>query len=264
MRLLAWLLCVHALVDLGLHRDVQITERIARYPQHVLEAFTTNFPVLLPAVLFTGAYLTGALVLSWLMLPVFRRLPDGALWVSGKLPAFLYVIVGIVAAFELRRHFGFVAPVDGFAPWMVALTVTCLALPVTARIALTVRGRVSELQRADFTRTARAVGLPERRVRAGVLRVVRPEALGLLAGEAVGLAVAMAIIEGLFNFPGLGLQMFRSFAGVFGGVGGYAAGALNSSVPFASGAALYLLLLAGVFTGVLSVLAARLDPRRHP
>ena len=261
MRLFAWLLLVHFLIFAGLHRDQSWTARLAGYPPALWRFVDGGFAPLLPSLGLTGVYLLGALLVAWLLLPALRRLPSGALWGVGQLPPFLFTLLAVVVALALRSAFGWETPVDAWAPWMLASTLVTLALPGAARLALFLNGRSRELDGADFSRTARAVGLDERRVRAGVARLLRPEAVGLLAGEAVGLAVAVAIIEGLFQFPGLGYVVVKAFGTVFGGLG-YQPGDLALYAPDAADAALLLLLLAGLFTLALGALAWRLDPRR--
>lgn len=261
MRLFLWLLLIHFLIFAGLHRDQGWAARLSGYPPELWRFVSGGFAPLLPNLGLTGVYLLLTLLVSWLLLPALRSLPDALLWGLGQLPPFLFTLLAVVAALALRGAFGWATPLDAWAPWMLLSTVVTLALPGAGRLALFLANRRRELDGTDFSRTARAMGLGEKRVRTGVARLLRPEAVGLLAGEAVGLAVAVAIVEGLFQFPGLGYIVVKAFGTVFGGLG-YQPGDLALYAPDAADAALLLLLLAGLFTLALNALAWRLDPRR--
>ena len=93
---------------------------------------------------------------------------------------------------------------NGALPNLV-LPVTVLALPQIAIISRLTRAGMIEVLRSNYVRTARAKGLPERRIvtrhalRAAILPLVSylgPACAGLLTGSLV--------VERIFNLPGLG------------------------------------------------------------
>jgi peptide/nickel transport system permease protein len=101
-----------------------------------------------------------------------------------------------------------------FLPW---LTIAMVSAAFYTRM---VRGNLLETMSEDYIRTARAKGLPERRViyRHGLRAALTPVVtmLGLDIGFLLGGAV---ITETVFNIPGLGLYAIRSiFTNNFPGV----------------------------------------------
>jgi oligopeptide transport system permease protein len=94
------------------------------------------------------------------------------------------------------------------------LPATALSLPFAAYIARLTRAGVIEELQADYVRTARAKGLPERTV---VLRHVLPNAL-LPVVSYLGPATAAAmtgsfVIEKVFAIPGLGMHFVDAVLG---------------------------------------------------
>ena len=134
--------------------------------------------------------------------------------------------------------------------------VTALALPTAARAALATQHATGEALSADHSRVARAMGLPERAVQRRAARVALPERAAGLAGDALGLALSLSVIEGLLQFPGVGNEVYVALQGTFAGADGQPFGAQSLSASLAA-----LLGLALLFAGIGRALAARLDPR---
>jgi oligopeptide transport system permease protein len=97
------------------------------------------------------------------------------------------------------------------SPWHLVLPAICLAAPYAAYIARLVRTGMLDVLSQDYIRTARAKGLPARRVilrhalRGALLPVVSylgPAIAGLLTGSLV--------IEQIFAIPGLGMHFIQA------------------------------------------------------
>ncbi len=85
------------------------------------------------------------------------------------------------------------------------LPVVSLALPQVAAIARLTRGAMLETLSADFVRTARAKGLPERRViSAHVLPAAVLPVVSYLGPAIAGVLTGSVIVEQIFALPGLG------------------------------------------------------------
>lgn len=87
----------------------------------------------------------------------------------------------------------------------LVLPVATLALPTIAYIARLTRGSLLEVLRADYIRTARAKGLPERQV---ILRhALRPALLpvvSFLGPVAAAVLTGSLVVESVFGLPGTG------------------------------------------------------------
>src|SRR5215212_6899332 len=127
-------------------------------------------------------------------------------------------------------------------PWLV------LAAAFAALYARLLRGNLIETMSEDYIRTARAKGLPERRVvmRHGVRSAITP--IVTAAGLDIGILLGGAILtETVFNIPGIGRLAFDSIQ--------------NSDLPMIQGTVLmgaFFIILANL---VVDVLYAFLDPR---
>jgi oligopeptide transport system permease protein len=111
----------------------------------------------------------------------------------------------------------------------LVLPVVVLALPQVAVISRLVRTGMVEVLRSNYIRTARAKGLPERRIlarhafRAAVLPLV-----SYLGPACAGLLTGALVVERIFNLPGLGKffvvsALQRDYTVVMGMVIAYAA-----------------------------------------
>jgi peptide/nickel transport system permease protein len=126
-------------------------------------------------------------------------------------------------------------------PWIV------LAAGSAAVFARLIRGSMIETMKEDYIRTARAKGLPERKVvRQGVRASINP-IVTLLALEIGVLLGGAILVETVFNIPGVGRLSYNSI--------------INSDFSVIQGT----VLLASMFIIVANILAdiayAYLDPR---
>jgi peptide/nickel transport system permease protein len=126
-------------------------------------------------------------------------------------------------------------------PWIV------LASTGVAVYARLMRGSLIETMSEDYIRTARAKGLPERRVvrhavRASINPIITlaPLEIGLLLGGAV-------LIERVFNIPGVGQLAYNSI--------------IQSDFPVIQGTVLMAAMFIIVANIVVDILYAYLDPR---
>ncbi len=87
----------------------------------------------------------------------------------------------------------------------------CLALVLFGYIARITRAGVIEAADADYTRTAYLKGLPTRTViRRHVLRNALLPTIAVVATQTSYLVGGLLIVEGLFNYQGVGLQVYVS------------------------------------------------------
>ncbi len=87
----------------------------------------------------------------------------------------------------------------------------CLALVLFGYIARITRAGVIEAADADYTRTAYLKGLPTRTViRRHVLRNALLPTIAVVATQTSYLVGGLLIVEGLFNYQGIGLQVYQS------------------------------------------------------
>ncbi len=131
------------------------------------------------------------------------------------------------------------------------LPVITLALPQVAYIARLTRGSMIEVLRSDFIRTARAKGLPTRRL---VLRhALKPALLPVvsyLGPATAGIITGSVVIEQIFGLPGLGRYFVQ--------------GALNRDYTLVMGVVVFFGVLIVLFNLLVDLAYAALDPRvRH-
>jgi peptide/nickel transport system permease protein len=87
----------------------------------------------------------------------------------------------------------------------------CLALVLFGYIARITRAGVIEAADSDYTRTAYLKGLPTRTViRRHVLRNALLPTIAVVATQTSYLVGGLLIVEGLFNYQGIGLQVYLS------------------------------------------------------
>jgi peptide/nickel transport system permease protein len=129
-------------------------------------------------------------------------------------PPFMFGMVLLLVALRTR-----VAPAGGWntSPadsltyiWLPALALSVALAPVIAR---SLRQSIRETFAQDFVEAAIARGLPRRRV---VLRHVLPNSLlpiiGLIGYSLGGLIGGAAVVEVVFNIPGIGARMMAAVA----------------------------------------------------
>ena len=132
------------------------------------------------------------------------------------------------------------------------LPATTLAIPLAVAVARTLRGALDAEMSRPYVRTARSIGLPERRV---VLRHALRNALGApltMVGLQLGLLFAnILIVERIFAWPGLGLYATQSFDA--------------SDLPAVLGVALFLGVIYVMVNALIDAVVAWADPRvRRP
>ncbi|MFK7602720.1 hypothetical protein ACI3L1_10960 [Deinococcus sp. SM5_A1] len=255
--LLASFLLLHAALLLGMQRQIPMPQRMAAYPAQLLGIFKPDvLATVLPLALLSGTYLLGGLGLAWVLAALLARVARPALWVLEGLPPFLLLVAGVGAGLAVTVPRGWDFPLTEWSPPMLALIVTALALPAAARAALATQHATGEALAADHSRVARAMGLSERAVLRRAARVALPERAAGLAGDVLGLALSLAVIEGVLQFPGVGNEVYVALQGTFAGADGQPFQAQSLSASLAA-----LLGLALLFAWGGRALAARLDPR---
>jgi len=94
---------------------------------------------------------------------------------------------------------------NGGAAANLVLPVVVLALPQVAVISRLTRAGMIEVLRSNYIRTARAKGLPERRVISRhALRAALLPLVSYLGPACAGLLTGSLVVEKIFNLPGLG------------------------------------------------------------
>ncbi|MTD39550.1 oligopeptide ABC transporter permease OppB [Erwinia sp. CPCC 100877] len=130
----------------------------------------------------------------------------------------------------------------------VILPMVALSLAYIASIARITRGSMIEVLHSNFIRTARAKGLPMRRI---ILRhALRPALLPVISymGPAfVGIITGSMVIETIFGLPGIG-QLFVN-------------GALNRDYSLVLSLTILVGVLTILFNAVVDVLYALIDPK---
>lgn len=173
----------------------------------------------------SGFSITARLALMGVALSVVVGIPLGAIAAVKQYSAFDYgstflaiilaalpgywVALMLILFFSVRLG---VLPVSGLSSWKGwILPVISGGLSAIATIARMTRSSLLEVIRQDYIRTARAKGLPERKVimhhamRNGMIPVVT------VIGNIIGMSMAGTIItETIFNIPGLGLVMYKA------------------------------------------------------
>jgi len=221
--------------DLGLNAPVHI-----RYFEWITGAFVGDFgtshsfrvPVseligerlgMTISLAVAGMLLTLVLALS---LGIFaaskhRQIGDwGVMFLSQlgiAVPAFwLSILLVLLFAVKLRW-----LPPGGFAGWddpvaamrSLILPTVALALVQSSVLARVTRSSALEVMRQDFTRTARASGLSQRRI---LWRHVLPNALvpivTIVGMQFAALVTGTIVIENVFYLPGLGRLIFQSIS----------------------------------------------------
>lgn len=135
------------------------------------------------------------------------------------------------------------------AGWQVwVLPVISLALPQIAYIARLTRGSMIEVLRSNYIRTARAKGLPGRRVIVGhALRPALLPVLSYLGPALAGIITGSVVIETIFGIPGLGRFFVQ--------------GALNRDYTLVLGVVVFYGTLIVLFNLLVDLLYAAFDPR---
>ncbi|MBZ9713193.1 ABC transporter permease subunit [Deinococcus multiflagellatus] len=252
--LLGW----HAALVVGTPRHLPLPERVLAYPGVLASVFAPEIlgPVA-EAALQSAAYLLGGVALAWGLAGVLRRAPLGLLWVLDTVPPFLLLLLGVALGLAVTLRQGWTFPLTPWSPLMLALMVGSLALPMAARAAGQGRAAYHEALAADHSRAARAMGLPEAQVQRRAAALARPVQAASLGADALGLALSLALLEGLLHFPGVGDTVYLAVQGQFSETGQLE----GERLTLFAGALLALLVLAALAHLGLRWAAARLDPR---
>jgi peptide/nickel transport system permease protein len=168
--------------------------------------------------------------------------------------------LALIMLFLFAKDIGKVAVFDGantytgitnnFGQWFGSLIMPWFVLAATqaAIYSRLLRGNLLEVMGEDYIRTARAKGLPERRViwRHGVRSAITPvvTVLGLDIGVLLGGAV---LTETVFDIPGIGRLNYNAI--------------VNNDIPIVQGTVLIAAMFIIVANIVVDVLYAYLDPR---
>jgi oligopeptide transport system permease protein len=133
-------------------------------------------------------------------------------------------------------------------PRTMALPIAALALPQIAYIARLMRASMIEVLSSNFIRTARAKGLPGRKV---ILRHALKPALmpviSYLGPATAGVITGSVVIEQIFGIPGIGRHFVQA--------------ALNRDYTLVMGVVLFYGTLIIVFNFIVDLLYGVLDPR---
>lgn len=207
------------------------------------------------SILIGSAALSAALVLG-LLAGTFAALRQNS-WIDYSVMATAMTgitIPNFVMAPLLTLIFGILLgwlPVGGWGggrPEYLILPIITLALPQVAAVARLTRGSMIEVMRANFIRTARAKGLPERitilrhALKAGMLPVV-----SYLGPTAAGLITGSVVIEQIFQIPGIGRYFIQA--------------ALNRDYPLVMGTVIVFAVAIIVLNLIVDVLYGLLDPK---
>ena len=160
-------------------------------------------------------------------------------------PAFFLALILIYfIAFRMR-----LLPLSGYGtPLHLILPVLSVALPTAAAYAIFLRSNVLNQVSSEYARTARAKGLANARV---AIKHVLPNALipvvTLASLDFAYLLTGVVLVESIFNYPGIGLQVLQAVN--------------NRDVPVIMGSVFVGALLIGLGNLIADLIVARLDPR---
>ncbi|MBK4783217.1 MAG: oligopeptide ABC transporter permease OppB [Pantoea sp. Pent] len=124
------------------------------------------------------------------------------------------------------------------------LPMVALSLAYIASIARITRGSMIEVMHSNFIRTARAKGLPLRRI---VLRHALKPVLSYMGPAFVGIITGSMVIESIYGLPGIG-QLFVN-------------GALNRDYSLVMSLTILVGVLTILFNAIVDVLYAVIDPK---
>jgi peptide/nickel transport system permease protein len=163
---------------------------------------------------------------------------------------FLFLFASDIGKFKLLPGSGsYVGLTSDPGKWFTSLIMPWIVLAAgsAAVFARLVRGSLIEAMGEDYIRTARAKGLPERRVvRQGVRSAINPSVT--LFGLEIGILLGGAIlVETVFNVPGIGRLSYNSI--------------IDSDFTVIQGTVLLAALFIIVANIIVDIVYAYLDPR---
>lgn len=238
----------------------------------VVEFPTTVDSLVLSALLWTSGLMGAAIVISFLVGNVigtllgWERTPR---WLNRiltvplvftALPAFM---VGLLLINVISYNLDWLPPNGAYDPsvepgWSAAFVASVIEhaiLPVTAVVmvtmggwALSMRGMMITTAGEEYVRLAEAKGLRARRVLFSyqVRNAILPQVtrLGITLGS---IASGFVVIERVFNYPGLGMRLFRAVT--------------RNDYPVIQGVAWYLILGVAFAVLVVDLVCPLIDPR---
>lgn len=153
--------------------------------------------------------------------------------------AFLYVFAYLLGLFPLKG-------VETWQGWV--LPVVSMALPLSFYYAIFLRTNMLNAIGEDYSRTARAKGLPYLRV---AMKHVLPNAMipvvAIAGMRFAGLLTGVIIIETVFGIPGIGLTITRATQ--------------FRDIPIIMASVFLTSIFVGMFNMIADLVIARLDPR---
>lgn len=165
--------------------------------------------------------------------------------VFSSMPSFWLALM-LVQRFAVKIHLFPVSGIESLAGWI--LPVVSLAIGYTASVARLTRSSILEAIRQDYITTARAKGVPERRVL--YRHVLKNSLIPVITsvGSMFGMALGGALIaETIFSVPGLGTYTIASLT--------------NRDYPAIQGSVLFLSMLFSLIILLVDILYALVDPR---
>ncbi|MSQ87038.1 MAG: ABC transporter permease [Alphaproteobacteria bacterium] len=182
-----------------------------------------------------GVAMTGIAVPSFVLAPLMTLL--------------FGVVLKLLPIATLEPSGGLARAVPALGPYVpYILPVIALAIPQVAIIARLTRGAMIEVLRQNYIRTARAKGLPEKRVvwrhalQAGMLPVV-----SYLGPAIAGIVTGAVVVESIFQLPGMGRFFIQ--------------GAINRDYPLVLGIVIIFAAAVIVMNLIVDMLYGLLDPR---
>lgn len=130
--------------------------------------------------------------------------PMAAAMLGISLPSFIVAPV-MILIFAVHLHWLPAGDWNGGAPLHLIMPVLALAAPYTAYIARLMRGSMVETLSSPYIRTARAKGLPLRKVVwAHAFKPAMMPLVSFLGPASVGIISGSIVIETIFSLPGIG------------------------------------------------------------
>lgn len=156
--------------------------------------------------------------------------------------------LGIMLQYSFGLKLGLL-PISGYGGFeYMILPSIALASASTALVALMTRSSFLEVYQQDFVTTARAKGLPERRVI--FIHVLRNAMIPVITVIGLDLATLMGgaiLTETVFSWPGIGSTIFQAI--------------LMRDVPVVLGGTLFLAIVFVVVNFIVDIFYALVDPR---
>ncbi|MGH2833744.1 MAG: ABC transporter permease, partial [Solirubrobacteraceae bacterium] len=232
------------------HNDISVkTQIFERLPATVSLALGA-------AVLWLGIGIGVGMISAVRRRSLFDRAAMGSALVAISAPVYW---LGLLALFLFANDIGKVHVFPGagsYVPiseepvkWLTSLILPwfVLAASFAAIYARLLRANLIDAMSEDYIRTARAKGLPERRViRHGLRAAITPvvSAAGVDIGAVLG---GVILVETVFNIPGIGRLVYESI--------------INADVPMIQGTVLIGAFFIVIANLIVDILYAFIDPR---